>query len=169
MGPLAKVFAHPRYQPDRPVPFNWFFFGKRLFDPSVGQSFLKIARGGQFYAPESGNAYTHTAPSSRFFIALPGQTDAELEQLCREHRFQGFVRRRVPGSSLDAQIPPVPLEVDFFFVDPDVLRDVSDWHRSKLLQYAMQHCRGHSADSLCALVVRFGLPEASQIVYQSVS
>lgn len=140
-------------------PFNWFFFGKKFFDPSLGlgRPVLEIDRPAQFYCAATGASYAVPGPST-ILITREGENE-EARELCLREGLAGFVYRErdVPVS----MEPPVPCDV-VFWIFPDAVAPVTNWKECNVLRYAAR-AQENSWKGVQELVGRAGIEEASRL------
>ena len=141
-----------------PPPFNWFFFGKKLFDADLGKSILEIDQPCQLYCSTTGVSYKVVEPST-ILISREEDDKYEMRELCEQEEFAGYAYRNrdVPGS----MEPPVPCDV-IFWVFPDAVTPVSNWKECNILRYAARD-PGNSWKEVEELVDRVGIEEASRL------
>ena len=154
--------------------FNWFFFGKKLFDETSGHYFLQLDFPVQFLEVDTGQTY-RLPPKivGRFLIAtseksngewetvasrlrrysllpktverFPEKSNSERDDSIPPWRYDGFVRHRTVIPSHDRMKPPFPREVEFF-IRPSSVEQVDDWRYIRLFRYAAEEPQWSSQD-----------------------
>lgn len=126
--------------------FNWFFFGKKLFDEKSGHYFLQLDFPVQFLEVDTGQTY-RLPPKivGRFLIATSEKSSGEWDTVTSRWGYDGFVRHRTVIPSHDRMKPPFPREVEFF-IRPSSVEQVDDWRYIRLFRYAAEEPQWSSQD-----------------------
>ncbi len=147
--------------------FNWFFFGKRFFDPGADRFVLDVARHTQFYDRKTGETYEVADPDgARFLLLRRGGAGSDDLKICRQRGYAGCAMRAAASTGSPRRPMRPPINADTMFVAlPGRLAAVDDWTRINLFRYVCRELGFASREAQPQLVAARGVPGASKILY----
>lgn len=153
--------------PPGAILFNWFFYGKRMFDLASHRYILAVKQYTQFYERDSGKTFEVKGTTGGKFLILDAPTlSADDFKNCRRHGYVGYVHVR-----RDVGVPMYPpfskcISVVAF---PAKMQLVGDWARIKLFRYVRRELKFATRDRQPELVKAHGVARATKIIHDEVS